>query len=189
MHHSRLFTTGLAVVLLAVAQFAAATPRDEVMQATSRMAAASSYVVHIDSPQTGAKGQIELQYAAPDRYRMVLPGGPTQTIIGNQAYMEMAGRTMRVPIPAGTLDRMQDQAHIRQAQDNAQIESLGADTVDGRPATRYRIIHPDQPGAEVTLWINADGWPLQMQVDGDKGTTTMRYSRFNDPGLVIAAPD
>ena len=120
---------------------------------------------------------------------MVIPGGPTQTIIGNQAYMAIGGRTMRVPLPAGTLDKMHDQAGIRETQENARIESLGSDVLDGKPAEKYRIVHADQPDAEVTLWVASDGWPLQMRVDGAEGTTTMRYSRFNDPSLVISAPD
>lgn len=182
-----LTTTTLVALLFAGA--ATASPRDDVVQATSRLAAADSYVIHVDTPQAGAAGQIEMQYVAPDRYRMVIPGAPAQTIIGNQVYMEMAGRTMRVPLPARTLDQMRSQAHIRETQDNARIEAAGSEVLDGIPAAKYLIVHPDQPDAEVTLWVNGDGWPLQMRVDGSDGQVTMRYSRFNDPTLVIQAPD
>lgn len=186
-----LVSASLAALLLAVAAVpATAAPRDDVIQATSRLAGASSYVIHVDSPQAGMAGSMELQYVAPDRYRMMIPGGPVQTIIGNQAYMEIAGRTMRVPLPAGSLDKMRDQARISETQDNARIESLGSDMLDGKPTTKYRIVHAGQREAEALLWVDGKGWPLQMQVDGDDGaTTTMRYSRFNDPTLVIAAPD
>ena len=183
-----LITASLAA-LLAVSTPAAADPRSEVTEAVARLGAAGSYVIHIDAPQSGAAGQIELHHVAPDRYRMIMPGGPTQTIIGSTVYMQMAGRTMRVPLPAGTLDKLQDQARIQETQDNARIESLGSDTVDGQRAQKYRIVHPDQPDAEVTMWVGSHGWPLQMQVDGTDGRSTMRYSRFNDPALVISAPD
>ena len=183
-----LISASLAL-LLAIAAPAAADPRSEVTQAVARLGGANSYVVHIDAPQSGAAGQIELQHVAPDRYRMIMPGGPTQTIIGSTVYMQIGGRTMRVPLPAGTLDQLQDQAKIRETQDNARIESLGSDTVDGQPAAKYRIVHADQPDAEVTMWVGSNGWPLQMRADGKDGPTTMRYSRFNDPALVIAAPD
>ncbi len=183
-----LFTAaGLAGLLLATT--ALASPHDEVTRAVGKLASASSYVIHIDAPQAGTGGRIEMQYVAPDRYRMMLPGAPAQTIIGNQAYMEMAGRVMRVPLPAGTLDRMRDQAHIRETQENARIEAAGSDVIDGAPASKYRIIHPDQPGTEVMLWVNGEGWPLQMQVDGGEGSATMRYSRFNDASLVIQPPN
>jgi|SRR5690554_1622104 len=189
MHHP-LIRTGLATLLLAaVVGTASATPRDDVMKATSRLASATSYVIHIDNPQAGEAGQMELQHVAPDRYRMVIPGGPTQTIIGNQVHMEIAGRTMRVPLPAGTLDQMQDQARIRETQENASIELLGSDMLDGEQATKYRIVHADQPDTDAVLWVGSNGWPLQMRVDTGEGPATMRYSRFNDPTLVISAPD
>lgn len=186
----RLMIATLAALLSAgTAVPAGASPRDDVIQATARLAGASSYVIHIDAPKAAAAGQIEMQYVAPDRYRMMIPGVPAQTIIGNQAFMDVGGRTMRVPLPAGTLGQVRDQAHIREAQDNAQIEAAGSDVLDGKPATRYRILHPDQPGVEVNLWIGSDGWPVQMHIDGKDGAATMRYSRFNDPALVIQAPD
>lgn len=177
------------VALLFFTTAAHASPRDDVIEATSRLASASSYAIHIHAPQSGMAGAIEMHYVAPDRYRMMIPGAPAQVIIGNQMYMDMGGRTMRMPLPAGTLDQMQDQSRIREAQENARIESLGSDVVDGKPASKYRIVHADQPDAEVTLWIGADGWPMQMHVDGKDGAATMRYSRFNDPTLDIRAPD
>ncbi|NLB58830.1 MAG: hypothetical protein GX805_10275 [Gammaproteobacteria bacterium] len=180
---------GAIAALLLLAAAAHAAPRDEVFEATSRMAAASSYVIHIHAPESGMDGEMEMHYVAPDRYRMIIPGLPAQTIIGNQMYMEMGGRTMRMPMPSGTLDRMQDQAKIREAHDNARIESLGSDVLDGKPASKYRIVHADQPDAEVTLWVGGDGWPMQMQVDARGGAATMRYSRFNAPSLRIPAPD
>lgn len=184
----QLFTFAGAAALLFAAT-ATASPRDDVTRAVAKLADASSYVIHIDAPQSGAAGQIEMQHVAPDRYRMMIPGAPAQTIIGNQVYMEMGGRVMRVPLPAGTLDQMRDQAHIRETQDNARIEAAGSDVLDGTPANKYRIIHPDQPGTEVMLWVDSNGWPRQMQVDGGEGSATMRYSRFNDPSLTIQAPD
>lgn len=185
-----LFSAGLAVLLSAVAAApSSASPRDDVINATNRLAEARSYVVHIDAAQAAGAGQIEMQYVAPDRYRMMIPGAPAQTIIGNTAYMEMGGRTMRVPLPAGTLDEMRSQARIREAHDNARIEAAGSEVLDGTPADRYRIVHPDQSGTLVTLWVGKDGLPLQMHVDGPDGDATMRYSRINDPALVIATPD
>lgn len=183
------FSASLVLLLVAISAPASASPRDDVIQATSRLAGASSYVIHIEAAQAGTSGKIEMHHVAPDRYRMVIAGGPTQTIIGNQVYMEIGGRTMRVPLPAGTLDKMRDQAHIRETQENARIDSLGNDVVDGKPAEKYRIVHADQPDTEVTLWVGADGLPLQMRVDGEGGPATMRYSRINDPSVVINAPN
>lgn len=185
----RLMLACAALAALLSAAPATASPGDEVTRAVEKLAGAGSYVIHIDAPQAAAGGQIEMQYVAPDRYRMMMPGMPAQTIIGNQVYMDMGGRVMRVPLPTGTLDQMRDQAHIRQTQENARIEAAGSDVIDGSPASKYRIIHPDQPGTEVMLWVGSNGWPVKMQVEGGEGAATMRYSRFNDASLVIQPPD
>jgi hypothetical protein len=71
------------------------------------------------------------------------------------------------------------------------VQALGADTVDGQPARKYRVSNSQPRPSESTLWIGADGYPLQIQVNGKAlgkaTTTTIRYSRFNDPTIRIDA--
>ncbi|MDH5821755.1 hypothetical protein QFW77_01930 [Luteimonas sp. RD2P54] len=161
-------------------------PRAEVMAALDRMLAAKSYAAQIE---TGA-GAMTLEHVAPDRFRMTLPDGITQTIVGGRMYMQMQGQTMELPLQEGMLEEIRDRGRIAAQQEGMRFESLGPDSVDGAPARKYRMTHEDPANPPATLWIGGDGYPLQMQVAGDaaQGTTTIRYSRFDDPSIRIEAP-
>jgi hypothetical protein len=43
------------------------------------------------------------------------------------------------------------------------------------------------------MWIGGNGYPVQFRVDGkaqgQATTTTIRYSRFNDPKIRVSAPE
>ncbi|WP_407352950.1 hypothetical protein [Luteimonas sp. R10] len=87
------------------------------------------------------------------------------------------------------LETLRDRGRIAAEQQGTTIESLGADSVAGRPARKYRMIHEDPGNPPATLWIGSDGYPLQMQVAADaQAVTTARYSRFNDASIRIEAP-
>ena len=87
------------------------------------------------------------------------------------------------------------------------VESLGNDSVDGQPAKKYLVRHTEpkpsgpqssetqssQPQSnEFTFWIGGDGLPLQLVSQGESQgkpySMTLRYSRYDDPGIVIDAP-
>lgn len=171
---------------LAAAANPRSDPRADVMAATERMLAASSYVADIE---TGA-GTLKLEHAAPHRFRMTMPDGITQTIVDNRMYMQVQGQTMQMPLQEGMLEKMRDQGRIAAARERATFESLGTDSVEGKPARKYRVIHEDPANPPATLWIGSDGYPLRMQVadEAAQGAITIRCSRFNDPSIVIEAP-
>lgn len=134
----------------------------------------------------------QIDFVAPDRYRMTLQGMGVQTIVGDTMYMSMGGRSMKVPMPAGTLSQWRDPAKLSENEATMTVEAQGSESVDG-VATRKYLVHHGQPHpSEVTLWIGNDGLPLQMQarndLHGKPMTTMVRYSRFNDSTLQIAAP-
>ena len=139
---------------------------------------------------TGA-GSNEIDFVAPDRYRLQMPMG-TQVIIGDTMYMQADGRTMKVPLPKGTLSDMRDPAKLGMNEASMTVEAQGSDTVDGISAQKY-MVHNTQPlPSDVTMWIGDAGLPLQIQVSsmvqGKPATTTIRYSRFNDPTIQIDPP-
>lgn len=150
----------------------------------------------------GAKGMTtEMDFVAPDRYRLQMPVG-TQVIIGDTMYMQAGGKTMKVPLPAGTISQWRDPLKIQENKDSLSVESQGSDTVDGKPATKYLVRNTlpagstpasGEPGVtEFTYWVGEDGLPLQLQHSGESQgkpySMTIRYTRFNDPGIVIDAP-
>ncbi len=138
-------------------------------------------------PMTG-----EMDYVAPDRYRITLPGG-TQTVIGNMLHMQVDGRHIRVPLPPETLAPWRDPLKLQQAQQALSAEHIGDDTVAGRAARRYRVRHATPEAVAFDYWIGPDGLPLQLRHTGrdDKGrpyTVLLTYSRYDDPAISIDAP-
>lgn len=178
----------IAALLLAACA-AQAGPREDIEAATLKFLAARSY--HVEMRHDGsAKAMTTLEFVAPDRYRLRTPQG-TQVIIGDTMYVGTAGRTMQVPLPRGVLNRWRDPAQLKRHRDTLVVEALGVEPVRGQPARKYRMAN-SAPPSESLMWIGADGYPHRIQAsgraNGRKATTTLDYSRFNDPEIRIQAP-
>jgi outer membrane lipoprotein-sorting protein len=178
-----------AIVLLVSAATAQAGARAEVEAAMQKFLAAKSY--HVEMRHDGPQPMVTtVDFVAPDRYRLTSPMG-TQTIVGDTMVMTMQGKSMRVPLPKGTLTQWRDPAQMEKYRDTLSIEALGAAMLDGKPARKYRMVN-SKPRSESLMWVGADGYPRQIeataQAQGKPVTTTLRYSRFNDPTIKIAAP-
>ena len=140
--------------------------------------------MHMEGAQTMTN---EMDFVAPDRYRMQMTAG-TQVIIGDTMYMTMRGRTMQAPMPPGTLEQWRAPGKLAEAEANMAVEDQGSDPVDGAAATKYLVRVSGPNPAETTLWIGDDGLPLQVVANNPMGKVTLRYSRINDPSIVIEAP-
>ncbi len=178
-----------ALFLLLSAATAQAGAREEVGAAMQKFLAARSY--HVEMQHDGTQPMTTtVDFVAPDRYRLTSPMG-TQTIVGDTMVMTMQGRSMRVPLPKGTLTQWRDPAQMDKHRDTLSIEALGAAMLDGKPARKYRMVN-SKPRSESLMWVGADGYPHRIeataQMQGKPVTTTLRYSRFNDPTIKIAAP-
>lgn len=176
-------------LLLLASTSAFAGAKEEVKAAMQKFAAARSY--HATMVHSGTKAMTnEVDFAAPDRMRMKMPMG-TQVIIGDTIYMQMQGRTMKMPMPKGTFTQWRDPARIAENEATLVVRALGSELLDGKPARKYLTRDTKTPG-ESTLWIGANGYPLQVRVDsrhdGKPVSTTIRYSRINDPTIRVDAP-
>ena len=133
----------------------------------------------------------EMDFVAPDRYRMQMPMG-TQIIIGDTMHMKVQGRSMKVPMPQGTLSQWRDPVKLAENQATMTVESLGRESVDGVAARKY-VVHNTQPKpSDVTMWIGDDDRPLQIQhtssAEGKTVDVTIRYTRYDDPSIRIDPP-
>lgn len=170
-----------------------ASPREEVVAAMRKLMDARSYRAEMQH-EGGPSGTMTntVEFVAPDRFRMEMAGVGTQYVIGDTMTMTMDGRTMQVPMPKGTVTQWRDPVNFREAEASMTAQALGNDAVDGIQARKYLVHQTTPKPADFTIWIGADGLPLQMRVSGDANgqpvTTTVRYSRINDPGIVIEAP-
>jgi hypothetical protein len=139
----------------------------------------------------GAMGHNDIDFVAPDRSRMVMPMG-TQIVIGDTMYMHVQDRTMKVPMPKGTLSQWRDPARLAEAEEGMTVQAQGSDTLDGMATRKYLVHHEKPQPTDVTMWINGDDLPVQIQVNsllkGKDMTSTIRYSRFDDPSIKVDPP-
>jgi len=132
-----------------------------------------------------------MEFQAPDRYRLSMPAG-TQTIIGDVMYMQVQGRTTRVPLAEDVLGQWRDPLRMEQSAQAMTATAQGSETIDGVPARKYLVRHGPPDETEITYWIGADDLPLQLRHSGQSAdkpySMTLRYSRFDDPSITIDAP-
>jgi hypothetical protein len=169
-----------------------ASPKDEITASMEKFLAVRSYHASMQV-SGGPRGTItnEVDFVAPDRYRMQLPMG-TQYIVGDTMYMDMQGKVMKVPMPKGTLSQWRDPVRLAENTATMTVEAQGSEVIGGSPARKY-LVHNTQPQpSDVTMWIGGNGLPVQIRASsttqGQTAETTIRYSRFNDPTLRVDPP-
>ena len=165
-------------------------PEDEVKASMDRFMQARTF--HAVMNMQGARAMTnEMDFVAPDRYRMKMQTG-TQVIIGDTMYLQVDGRTTRVPLPKGTLSQWRDPLKLAEHKDGLVVQALSNENIDGVAARKYLVRNDSPQAGEFTMWISADGLPLQLQQQGQSQgspyTMTLRYSRFDDPSITISAP-
>ena len=169
------------------------SPREAVIASMHKLMDATSYHVSMQM-EGGPKGMMnnQVDFVAPDRFRMEMAGVGTQVIVGDTMYMSMQGRSMKMPMPKGTTNQWRNPGNFKEAETSMTAESMGSDAVDGINTQKYSVRQTVPSAVEYTLWIGPDGMPLQMRMNTNGNsapiTTTMRYSRINDPTLSIDAP-
>ncbi|HET7127273.1 MAG TPA: hypothetical protein VFI26_09325 [Lysobacter sp.] len=167
----------------------ATSPREAVIAAMHKFVGVHSYHATM-SFDGGPRGPMtnQLDFVAPDRFRMEIAGMGAQYVIGDTMYMQMHGRSMQVPMPKGTVTRWRDPASLAEAEAGMTVDEQGQDSVDGQPATRYvvRVTQPKE--TTTTLWIGDAGLPLQILAHNAMGDATIKYSHFDDPAIVIEPP-
>src|SRR3546814_18023329 len=102
---------------------------------------------------------------------MVMPGLGTQVIIGNTMYMQAGGQSMRMDVPAGTLDQWRDPARLDDPARETQVQALGRETLAGQ-STRQFLVRSQQagtPAADITMLLGPDDLPLQVRVASPEG--------------------
>ena len=182
----------LATCWLAVAGMAAAADaRQELHAAYRKMMAATAFKATLVDLGTG-KTAMTMEFQAPDRYRMTVPGQPPQLIIGDTMVMTMNGRTMRLPMPKGSLPKVRNEDGLRELERGSKVEAAGTGLVGGQPARIYRhTTQVEGKPAQTLVWVGvASGLPLQVETRGAKGGKEVRilYSDFNSPKIRIEAP-
>jgi hypothetical protein len=162
--------------------------KDEIGKVMDAFLEVKSY--HVDMTTATPKGDMamDMDFVAPDRYRMKTPMG-TQYVIGDTMYMTMNGRTMKMALPKGQIANYRDPAQFEANKATMTVEALGNDTIDGQSARKFLVRNTQPRPSESTIWVNGDGYPLRIEVVGQQAArVSIRYSRFNDPAIRVDAP-
>lgn len=186
----RLALAALPLSLLA-ATAAWAGAKEDMKALSVKFLALRTYHVHMESSDKRVPAS-DMDFAAPNRYRVQTPQG-AQYIIGDTMYMNFGGHTMKVPMPKGAMTQWRQSDYAFREVDRMQIEALGSEVADGKPAKKYRMTIAGKVPTTALLWVGtADGLPIRQEVTGSAGgrttTTTIRYSRYNDPSIRIDIP-
>jgi outer membrane lipoprotein-sorting protein len=181
------------LALLAVTGIVFAGPKEELHDAFIKFLDASSFRATLTDVAKGTTLS-ELEFVAPDRYRVSMPNGPSQVIVGDSMYMNMSGRYMKMPIPAGKIAaQYRSRSALDEMEKGLAVDALGPGTVDGEAARVYHYVTTQGGKADVKTWVSTkSGLPLQVETTGSDGrkkqTVRIRYRDFNDPGIRVDVP-
>ncbi|TNJ33011.1 hypothetical protein [Arenimonas terrae] len=195
----------LPALLLLMPACSVAAPQDELFEAWKKFLALKSFRATITGVEP-VRPATRLEFQAPDRYRISVANGPTTILVGDTAQMTIGDRTMTLPLPVKSMTaQYRDEAFLEKLKQGLQVEDLGSDTLDGQKVRKLRyvqdVVPPAMPGvtppppapgdkATTVAWISADsGLILKLEVSstyqGQSGRNEIRYSDFDDPGIVI----
>lgn len=176
---------GLAASLPAVAG-----PKEEVIAAVDKFLAAKSYHA---SMSMGPGAATETDFVAPDRMRVKLGAMGDQVLIGNTMYVTIQGKTRKQAAPAGGVTASRSREKVLGNLQTLKVAALGNETLAGTATRKYKVENSQPNKTSSTFWVAADtGYPVQAvnvaEVAGKSYTSTLKYSRFNDPSIKIEAP-
>ena len=117
---------------------------------------------------------MELEFVAPDRFRIKNSQGPSSVIIGKEVYLEMDGRWQKMPGDLGA-----SVPDMRKAWDEegrkwfTDVRYVGEETVNGKSAYVYTYHNKGVEGAgenDSKIWISkAKGLPVRIEANYKSG--------------------
>ena len=183
----------LPLLLLLLPAPVAADPRQALSEAWTEFLAVTSFRATITNLDDGQQ-MATMEFQAPNRYRINTAGGPAIVVIGNDGYMDMGGRMMKVPVPVEKMTaQYRDEGVLEKMQEDMVIEDLGTETLDGKVMRKLRYIQTKPEKADTVAWIDRDtGLIHQLESTSGSGRRQsrmqMRYTNYNDPAIDIQPP-
>lgn len=137
---------------------------------------------------------VELEFVAPDRFRIKNAQGPEMIVVGKDVYIETKDRWQKVPGDLGAsipdMRKNWDREGRRWISD---AKYVGEDTVNGKPANVYTYYNKGMEGAganDSKIWISkADGLPLKIEANYKSGTLRSMTIEYDyDANISIEPP-
>jgi hypothetical protein len=146
----------------------------------------------VGSGQTPLK--MELEFVAPDRFRIMNTTGPEMVIVGKNVYLEHEGRWQKVPGDLGA-----SVPDMRKAWDEegrkwfTDVKYVGEDTANGKPTHVYTYHNKGAEGIgenDSKIWIGkSNGLPVRIEANYKKGTLrSMTIDYDYDSDISIEPP-
>lgn len=171
----------IAVLVLAVPVLVLADAYDDLLKVHDAFLNAKSW--HAEEHFSNGKTTI-VEYSAPDRWRVQPTPDITELIIGNDVYMVRNGKTTKLPFGGGMIKKTIEEAGFSVKDEvKESARDLGMQTVDGKSLHAYSYT---THGTPVTIYVGSDSLPVQSVVQDKKGTTTINYSKYNEPITIEA---
>lgn len=181
MLRSKLLSSVIAAVVLAVPALAQAGPPGDLMQAWRNFGGLKSF--HADM-KTPGNLNIGLDQIMPDKMRITTSEGMQMIRIGSDMWIYRGGSWMKIPVAMPQMASMGQAAQTmgmsgKPDPDTYTITDLGPAVVNGTAAHHYRIASKDNSERPVEMWIGANHLPLEIVEQTDKGPMTILYSHYN----------
>jgi hypothetical protein len=171
----------VALLVLVVPVVVFADAYDDLLKVHEAFVNAKSW--HAEEHFSNGKTTI-VEYSAPDRWRVQPTPDITELVIGNDVYMVRNGKTTKLPFGGGMIKKIIEQAGFSVKDEVKQsARDLGMQTVDGKNLHAYSYT---ANGIPVTIYVASDSLPVQSVVQDKKGTTTINYSKYNEPITIEA---
>lgn len=165
-----------------------ADPKDALTKSIEAHLNAKSLRAQMTTTSSEGTYKATLEYASPDRYRVVMP--QVEFIaIGGEAYMKAGGRWTKAPLNVGEIiSQFRDPKAVEEMRRTTDIKYLGTETLDGQAMYVYEYAMEERAGAgakgRAKTWIStADMLPRKTEVDGEAGGikshTTITYTDYN----------
>jgi len=179
-----------ALLALAFAGNALADARAELHAAFQKNLSAKTYRATMTDLATG-KQVSTVEYQAPDRYR-IQANGMTSVIANGNMYMQVNGQSMKVPLPAGTMEKFRSDSAWKQMEKDTLISERAPGTVGAEPARKFHWITSGAHPSTGDVWVGVkSGYVLQVETTeaagSKKGAVRVHYGDFNS-AISIAPP-
>lgn len=180
----------LAALLAGFALPGIAGPREDLQAAFGKFLALRSFkATLVDLGKNKPVSQVE--FVAPDRYRVTPAAGNPSVIVGQAMYLNLNGKYMKVPMPIEQIiGQYRNQAVLDQLAKGMVVEDLGLDAGAGEPAHKYRYTTSGPQASTSAIWISLkSGLPLQIETGkGKVASVRVRYSDINSAAIRIDPP-
>ncbi len=156
---------------------AGVNPRADIISATQKLQKMESWSAKISS-ETTPEANAEMEYIAPDRYRIRKTDGEV-IVIGNDSYENQNGKWTKLDDNIGAVINSQTKAGIAEAVKNLkEVQIVGKEKLNGRDTTVYS----HKVGEATTkIWIASDsGLQLKNEVEANIGGQKQKQTTVYD---------